>query len=205
MKEAFLNILREEITKELNGLSEYNEMARLSQQRVKESPIRIFGLDDGFFLEKTEEQIIMEIYKKHISEINEEDTNDIYYYVGTFVDVLDEGGYYPQLGKDGYLASYTDDVINYVPKEVLRDDPKAEYRIYANVEGIYSYRLNLEDADEFERTHTIIYDEEANNYQSSAYWRMCNVTEDFIITSFKENQTKARSLILRKYNTNKEY
>ncbi len=203
MKEAFLNILRKEITKELNGLSEYNEMARLSQQRVKESPIGIFGLDDGYFLEKTEEQIIMEIYKKHISEINEEDTNDIYYYVGTFVDVLDEGGYYQQLGKDGYLASYTDDVINYVPKEVLRDDPKAEYRIYANVEGIYEYRLNLEDADEFERTHTIIYDEKANNYQSSAYWRMCNVTEDFIITSFKENQTKARSLILRKYNTNK--
>ena len=195
MKEEFLNRLRIEAKKELEELEEYNERARLSQQRAKENSIRNFGLigcglDDGSFLEKTEKQIIMEKYKKHIGEIKEEDTNKIYYYVGTFKDVLD---------KDEY-----DDMTNYIPIEVSSDDPDAEYRVYANVEGLYSYRINLDDVGEFERTHTIIYDEKANNYQSSAWWRMCNVIEDFVMVSFKENQENACSLVLRKYNANKK-
>ena len=201
MKEEFLIKLRKETEIELARLKEYNERARLSQQRAKERPTRKFELDDGSLLEKTEEQIIMEIYKKHLSEIKEEDTNNIYYYVGTFVDVLDEGGYQPQSKKDEYFCSHTTDIISFVSKEVSRDDPKAEYRIYANVEGLYSYQLNLDEADEFERTHTVIYDELASAYQSTAWWRMCNVTEDFVIASIKDSQQKARSLILRKYNT----
>ncbi len=203
MKEEFLSNLRTEIKKELSGLQEYNERARLSQQRVKENSIKGFKLNDGSLLEKNKDQIIIETYKKHIGEINEEDTNKIYYYVGTFKDILEEIRDYDSSKIDEYYISYIGD-DDYISKLVSRDDPEAEYRVYANIEGLYSYRLNLDDADEFEKTHIVIYDEKANKYQSSSWWRMCNITEDFVITSFKEGQKKAKSLILKKYNTNRQ-
>ena len=63
---------------------------------------------------------------------------------------------------------------------VARDDPEADFRRYLNIEGVYTYNLCLEDADEFERTHTVIYNEEADIEDSSHY----QITDDFVITAF---------------------
>ena len=83
----------------------------------------------------------MSIYRKHIDEIEEEDTNKIYYYDGTYKYVFK---YYKLLGPTTEL--------------VARDDSKADFRRYSNIEGVYTYNLCLKDADEFERTHTVLYD-----------------------------------------------
>ena len=66
----------------LTTLEEYNKYARLRNKCAQEEEIKAsFGLPyerDLYLPEKTEEQIIMEIYKKYERFINEEETNGIY-------------------------------------------------------------------------------------------------------------------------------
>ena len=78
---------------------------------------------------------------------------------------------------------------------VDRDDSEADFRRYSNIEGVYSYDFCLEDADEFERTHTVLYDEETITKGMQPYW----FTEDFVLTAVKENQKVAVNHILKKY------
>lgn len=123
--------------------------------------------------EKTEEQIIMEIYKKYQRFIEQEDTNRIYVYVSTYmpseysVEEIDEGA--P------------------LQIEVPYDDPNATHRYYYNLEGLYVEEINIEEQKEFEQTHTVLY---VDNF-----WEL---QQDFIVTSVRESQEKSLSKILKK-------
>ena len=185
MTEELLTKIKQEAKKEIGLLKEYNEYARLRNQLAEQEVIKkelgLLYRNDLWMPEKTEDGIIMSIYQKHIGEIEENDTNEIYYYDGTYKYIY------------GNLFKY--DVVEPLEELVDRNDPEANFRRYSNIEGVYSYTFSLEDADEFERTHTVIYNEEADIEDSSHY----QITDDFVITAVKENQEKEKSLILTKY------
>ena len=173
MTEDFLKVLREESQKEISRLKIYNEYARLRNRLAEEE-------------EKKEDSIIVSTYKKHIGEIDEEDTNGIYYYDGTYKYVF-----------DSCLKAYG---LGPIEEKVDRDDPEADFRRYSNVEGIYSYTFGLKEADAFEKTHTVLYIPEADEKDSSLY----RITNDFVTTAVRENQENAMRLILTKYNTTRK-
>lgn len=190
MTEEFLKMIRNEAKKEIARLKKYNEYAKLRNQLAEQEEIKKeLGLSyrgDLWLPEKTEEDIIKSIYQKHIGEIEEEDTNEIYYYDGTYKYVY-----------DSWIESYG---LGPIEELVDRDDPEANFRRYSNIEGIYSYTFGLKEADEFEKTHTVIYTAEADKEDGSLY----RITDDFVITAVKESQEKAKSLVLKKYNTNRK-
>ena len=135
--------------------------------------------------DKSVNDIIMNIYNKHINDIKEEDTNGIYYYAGTYMYV-----YSSWLESLGLKPSE-----NLVPK----NSPQAEFRKYQNIEGLFEYNLNLEEAAEFEKNHTIIFDNDSSHNHIRPFW----ITESFVIKAVKENQETAVKHILKKYKNNK--
>lgn len=185
MTEELLTKIKQETKKEIGLLKEYNEYARLRNQLAEQEVIKkelgLLYRNDLWMPEKTEDGIIMSIYQKHIGEIEEKDTRGIYYYDGTYKYVY-----------DSWLESYG---LGPMEELVPRDDHNAHFRRYTNIEGVYSYTFSLEDADEFERTHTVLYDEETTMKDMKPYW----FTTDFVITAVKENQTIAVNHILKKY------
>lgn len=184
MTEDFLKMIREQTQKEINKLEEYNAYAKLRNQLAEQETIKKeLGLPHNSDLLwmplKNENEIIMSIYHNHVGEIEEDDTKGIYYYDGTYKYVY-----------DSWLESYK---LGPMEELVARDDPEADFRRYGNIEGVYSYCFSLEEAEEFEKTHTVLYD--SNNEGVIPYW----ITEDFITTAVRENQEKAVSLVLKKY------
>ena len=77
------------------------------------------------------------------------------------------------------------------PFEVLVDynDPRATDRRYYNLEGIWCETVSIEESDEFEKTHTVIFVDDFYDLQN-----------EFIMTAVKESQEQAVSKILKKYN-----
>lgn len=186
MTEELLTKIKKETEKEIGLLKEYNEYARLRNQLAEQETIKKeLGLPHNSDLLlmplKNENEIIMSIYHNHVGEIEEEDTKGFYYYDGTYKYVY-----------DSWLESYK---LGPMEELVPRNDTNAHFRRYDNIEGVYSYCFSLEEAEEFERTHTVLYD--SNNEGVIPYW----ITEDFITTAVRENQEKAVSLVLKKYKT----
>lgn len=177
MTEELLSKIKKESEKKIKELDKYNEYAKLRNYLAEEEEIkRTLGLPytrNMYLPEKTEEQIIMEIYKKYERLIDEKDTHGIYVYVSTYMS-----------------SNYTYDEIEEgapLQIEVSYDDPNATHRYYYNLEGIHVEEITIEKQKEFEQTHTVLY---ADNF-----WEL---QQDFIVTSVRESQEKALSKILKK-------
>lgn len=123
--------------------------------------------------EKTEEQIIMEIYKKYERYIEEKDTNGIYVYVSTYM-------------PSNYTYEEIEEGAPY-QIEVSYSHPNATHRYYYNLEGLNVESVNIEDCREFEQTHIVLYVE--NFYK---------LQKEFILTAVKDSQEKAVNNILKK-------
>ena len=82
MTEELLRKIKVESEEELKGLNKYNEYAKLRNRlAIIEEAKASLGLPytrDMYLPEKTEEEIIMSIYKKYERFIEEKDTNGIY-------------------------------------------------------------------------------------------------------------------------------
>lgn len=176
MTEEMLQKIKTEAKNEFSKLNEYNNYARVRNKLAIEEEIKA-SLDlpynsDMYLPEKTEVDIIMSIYKKYANQIEETETNNIYIYAGTYkiseytIEELEEG--YP---------FELESVIN---------DLKATHRYYYNLEGLFSVSVNIDECQEFEQTHIVIY---GNFYK---------LQQDFIITAVKESQEKAVSKILKR-------
>ena len=177
MTEELLLKIKKEAKEQIKGLQEYNEYARLRNHLVKEEEIKAsFGLPytrDMHLPEKTEEQVIMEIYKKYERFIEEEDTNGIYVYYSTYMP-----------------SNYTyDEMEDGAPFEieVSYENPNATHRYYYNLEGLHAESVNIEDQRKFEETHKVLY---VDNFYE--------LQQEFILTAVKESQEKALSKILKK-------
>lgn len=176
MTEELLIKIRKESEEQIKGLEKYNEYARLRNHLAIEEEVKAsLGLPytrDMWLPEKTEEQIIMEIYKKYERFIDEKDTNGVYVYYSTYMP-----------------SNYTyDEIEDGAPFEieVSYENPSATHRYYYNLEGLYVERVNIEDQSTFEQTHTVLY---VDNFYK--------LQEDFIVTAVRKSEEKALSKILK--------
>lgn len=182
MKEELLKIIRDESKKEIINLKSYNAYVRFRNKlAIEEGAKELLGLPHNRNLElveKKESDVIMHVYKKYLSYIEEKDTNGIYVYMGS------------------YMPTDTSDYVSYVDAtdeapfemEVDINDPRATHRRYWNLEGVWAKSIAIEDCDEFERTHTVIY---VNNFYG--------LQREFIMMAVNESQEVAVSKILKRY------
>ena len=145
MKEELHLKIREALEEEKRKQEENNNKNRRIKELLKNENVKEF-------LELTEinyeyksskkmitDDIIAAIYSKYLYLIKESDTNGLYVYLGTYsyndeVDIVH--------GSRDYRVPY--------------DSPKADYRLYQNIELWGSEHILINRCDEFERTHTII-------------------------------------------------
>lgn len=105
---------------------------------------------------------------------NIQETNGIYVYIGT------------------YMSSHECDIVHGSSDIRLnRDDPKAEYRIYKNIETSDSEMVSVKQWDEFEKTHKIIYPK--TTLTDSFFYAAQN---EFFSIAIKESQETACNKIL---------
>lgn len=178
MQEDILKKLRDKTRKAQPALEEYNNRARIENELAKEEQAKkemglpyIEGLGRPL---KDKDDVILELYRKYRTEIEENDTNNIFVYIGTYKTLSPS---FAQVEAGAPFEELVD-----------RDDPEADFRVYANLEGIWSYRFNIDESLEFEITHTVLFPSVFED-----------ALEDFILTAVKEDQEKAVSLVLGKY------
>lgn len=179
MTEQLLQKIREESKVEIAGLAEHNEYAKLRNElAIGEEAKRLLGLSYARNMElpeKSETGIIMSIYKKYLCYIHEVDTNGIYVYIGTYM--------------PSELAHEETEDDDSFEIEVDIYDPRATHRRYWNLEGVWAKSIAIQDCEQFERTHTVIYVDDFDNLQ-----------KEFIVTAVKESQEKAVRKVRKKYN-----
>jgi len=177
MTEELLKKIRDEANKEISTLDEYNKYADLRNKKAIEEEIkRQLGLPynpNMHLPRKTEIGIIMDTYQKHISEIEEEDTNHIYVYIATY--------------KPNHVSIEEFEEGAPLNIEVNYDDPEATHRSYWDLEGIWSQSIPIEECQEFEKTHTVLFVDDYYQLQ-----------QEFITIAIKENQQKAINKVLKR-------
>ena len=182
MTYELLNRIRMEAQEEISKLKDDNNYIKLKNDLIlKDGMKKELGLPYTC-LEmalKNENEIIMRIYRKYIDEIEEQDTNGIYYYSGSYQ----------------YISARWLESLGLKPTEGLvpRNSTNIDFKKYNNIEGVYSYKFDINSSIEFEKNHIILYDE--NREGVIPFW----ITEDFVTKAVRENQEKAVSYILKKY------
>lgn len=183
MKEALLIKIREDLEKEKRKISEYNEKNRRIKELMKNKDVNKFltltGLtyQVGNTKKMVTDDIISSIYYKYLYQIGDDETNEIYVYMGTYkysdeIDIVH--------GSSDIRVSY--------------DSPNASYRLYRNIEKSSSEQIRINNCEEFERTHTII-NPRVIFYDKTFY----EIQRDFFIRAVKVNQESAKKFVLRKY------
>ena len=178
MTEELLKKIKKEAEEKIETLDEFNEYARLRNRlALIEEAKKILGLPynrDMHLPEKTEAGIIMSTYQKYISQIEEKDTNGIYVYIGTYMP--------SEFSYEEFEEGYPLEI------ETKFNDPRATHRHYWNLEGIWSESINIQDCEEFEKNHTVLY---VDNFY--------DLQKEFITTAIKESQQAAVIKVLKKY------
>lgn len=175
MREEILNAIRYDVNKGMVDLEAYNSYAEFRNQMSSDN-------EDKLIL-KSEADVIMSAYKKHRLEINSTDTNDIYVYAGSYM----------LSNSPDYLTC--EDIENGAPYEVEVDinDPRVMYRRYWNLEGIWARTIAIDECEEFEKTHKVLY---VDNFTA--------LQQEFMTTAVKNSQEEAVSRVLKKYSRRKK-
>lgn len=176
MKKEILLKIRDEVSKRLETLDSDNEYARRREEVENEEEVKkMLGLPYNRSigpLVKSEEDVIMEVYKLYEKDIEEHETHGIYIYDSSYVsldltlEMIEEG--YP------------------LQAEVEFDDPRVTHRYYYNLEGLFVESVNIEDIDEFESQNIVIYGVDYSKIQ-----------RDFICECVRNNQADAVINVLK--------
>lgn len=147
MKSEMLLKIKNEVSQRLLFLEQDNEYAKRREEVEQEEEVKkILGLPyNGSIgpVVKSEEDVIMEIYKKYEKDIDEIDTHGIYIYDSSYValdvtlEMIEEG--YP------------------LQAEVEFDDPRVTHRYYYNLEGLFIECVKVEDVEDFVKQNIVIY------------------------------------------------
>ena len=139
--------IKNEVSQRLLFLEQDNEYAKRREEVEQEEEVKkILGLPyNGSIgpVVKSEEDVIMEIYKKYEKDIDEIDTHGIYIYDSSYValdvtlEMIEEG--YP------------------LQAEVEFDDPRVTHRYYYNLEGLFIECVKVEDVEDFVKQNIVIY------------------------------------------------
>ena len=186
MKEETLKKIKEEVEelrKKNEEINKKNEriLELESDSRVKEY-LRLRGIRKlklASPLKEDVKSLVNKVYYRYTYSINEEDTNKIYVYLGTYKDSLD-----------------SDIVHGSNRMKVHYNDPKSEYRIFQDIELDSQIILPISKCEEFERTHKIIYIE---GY--SLWAKFYQMQIEFFTNAVIYGEKEACKLLLRKYNS----
>lgn len=183
MKEDTLTQIKNEVEITKLNIEKNNTMVKrikkLEKNRYVREYLSLVGLSNTKqkFITDTDDEIISQIYGKHIHRIDERDTNGIYVYLGTF-----------------RYSDEIDIVHSSCDIRVKYDDDRADYRLYQDLEQLASLVVNIKDCKAFEENNTII---NPNGYfKSREYYK---IQKEFFITAVKKGQETARRRILKKY------
>jgi hypothetical protein len=176
MKEELLFKIREEVNKRLLTLQSDNDYARRheeveNQEKIKEMLGLPYNRSIGPVV-KSEEDVIMEVYKKYEREIEETETHGIYIYDSSYMSI--------DLTLEMYEEGYP------FQQEIEFSDPRVTHRYYYNLEGLYVECVNIEDIEEFERQNIVIYNKEHSKVQ-----------REFICECVRNNQADAVINVLK--------
>lgn len=188
MKEETLNEIRREVQELKRKNEEINNKTRRLQELEENENIREYLRLRGIkrlrikgYLETDEEALIPKVYYRYLNSISASDTNKIYVYLGT------------------YKSSQESDV-EHGPSDirVSYQDPKAEYRIFQDIELNSQIVLPISECRRFESSNKIIY-----LFGYRLWSKYYEIQKEFFTTSVKSSQEEACKLILRKYNNSK--
>ncbi len=176
MKEDLLDEIRNERDKIIKSLQESNERKRRLKELLNESLIKEFMKLSGLTFDEdlgmsvpSKNKIVSQIIEEYKEfELDPEDTNQIYLcrgknYPGMLMDEI----YHLVIGKPGSV--------------------KCGW--YCNIESeIDNYLIPIEECDEFEKNHTVIFHHDFEKIQS-----------EFITCAVNDSQENAVKMLLRKY------
>lgn len=183
MKENTLTQIKNEVEITKLNIEKNNTMLKrikeLEKNRYVREYLSLVGLSNTKqkFITDTDDEIISQIYGKHIHRIDERDTNGIYVYLGTF-----------------RYSDEIDIVHSSCDIRVKYDDKRADYRLYKNIEQVFAKKININDCKSFERENIIL--NPNSYYKEKEYY---NIQKEFFITAVKKGQEAARKRILKKY------
>lgn len=181
MKQEILDKIKRSYEIGLNRKKYYSsileELKKLEQDKKRyiELKRRLEQLDYKKIIGESEEEILIRALEDWQYEIME--TNNIYVYYGTFM-----------------IENNLD--INQRPRDIRleRNDPRADYRIYRNIEDGFSEVVLINRSASFEKEHTVIFPKVDNQSEQFFY----EIQKEFIKTSINEGQIEAHRKILRK-------
>lgn len=163
-REYFSNLLEQ-----LEKLEEDENVKKYVELRKKTDSV-----DYQKLLEESDEDILYRTFYRHQYMIK--NTNEIYVCLGTFM-----------------LDNICD--IEHGPSDIRlnRNDPRAEYRIYSDLENEVSRQIPISRCEEFERTHRVIFPQ--TSLTQKYYYQL---QKEFISLVVTEGQEKACQKILSK-------
>lgn len=177
MTESLLQKIRKEVEEELLVLSKFNSTAKSKAKLEEEENIKkSLGISNQTIIapaEKTEIDVIMEVYRKYERLIEEKDTNGIYVYVTSYMPT--------EYSAEEILEGRPEEI------EVAKDNPKATCRVYYNLEGCWSKTIDIKDCDEFEKSNIVIPQGNFNLLQ-----------REFIVTAVNKGQADAIKKIINR-------
>lgn len=162
----------EEAKKAVNRILELEETSEEVKEYLK---LKELYDVDAQILKYTNDDIIYETFRSCLYQIKA--TNGIYVCLGSFITnhIIDI-----EHGSNDY--------------RVPRSNPKAEYRLYQNIEDSYdTKRIPIKMCDEFEKTHKVIIVPYLN--ETAHYY---NIQREFFKDCILENQEVAVEKILKK-------
>lgn len=183
MKEELLRKMKDKLKQEKIN----NEAHNLKVEKIKELEndpnvkeyLKLMELKRSSLkqIELTDEKIISSFYRKYLSEINENETNGIYVYIGT------------------YSYSHEVDVVHGSSDEkVDYNDPKADYRVYFDIEQLFSKSILISECEQFEKQYIIINPKTC--LKEKEYYE---IQKKFFVKAVMTNQDAAKKLVLGKY------
>ena len=181
MKEELLSEIRKEYQDKKNELYEYNKKAlkirELKKDKKVKEYIKLTGDNNKYkYVYKNDTEIMGEVYRKYLPLIKKDETNNIYFYIGTY-----SCYYHYDIHEGG------------VDKTVDFNDPLADYRFYWNIEGLIPIRVEKDKFKEFEDNNTII----STYYHSSKDYYY--IQKEFFTAAANKNQEEAKMLLIKKY------
>lgn len=132
------------------------------------------SIDYQEIIGRSNEDIMESAFRNHMYSIKE--TNGIYVCLGTF---MMNNTYDIEHGPSDY--------------RLKRDDPRAEYRIYKDIEKTDSIQIPINKCEKFESTHKVIIPK--TSLTEKYYYEL---QREFIKTAVKHDQEKACQRVLRK-------
>ena len=141
------------------------------------------SLYDAVHNNKDEKIINIELYKNSLPKLRESDTNGIYVYLGTYK--------YNNYDYDGHFMNV---------EQVDRNNRKADFRLYQNIEQKSQLTLAITSANTFEESHYVIY---PINTDNNVAFR--NILEKFIDGLINDYQDDVVNELKHNADMSKEY